>query len=116
MTDEELKAKIAKLEAQNEKLTEEIEELKKQLRENKASDDQRHKEIKEIQKEHHKENLTWGKIGALGTPLTILLTILATYFKKNGKNEGNGSKTKENKGESKPDLAGIAEIIREVKK
>src|SRR5436853_6624587 len=115
MNDDELKAKIAKLEAQNEKLTEEIEDLKKQLRENKASDDQRHKEIKEIQREHHKENLTWGKIGALGTPLTILLTLLDPYFTK--KKEKNGAeKPKEKPAASKSDLAGIAEIIREVKK
>lgn len=113
MIDEELKAKIAKLEAQNEKLTEEIEELKKQLKENKTNDDQRHKELKELQKEHHKENLTWGKIGALATPLTILLTLLAPLFKKKPEQE---EKPKKTNGESKNDLSHIVEIIKEVKK
>ena len=60
MNDEELKAKIAKLEAQNEKLTEEIEDLKKQLAKNKASDDQRHKELQELQRTPQRE-LNVGK-------------------------------------------------------
>lgn len=110
MNDEELKARIAKLEAQNEKLTEELEALKKLLRENTEADNKRHKEYLEQHKQQHKENLTWGKIGALGTPLTILITLLAPLLKK--KNGGNEERSKKDKG----DLAGIAEIIREVKK
>jgi hypothetical protein len=61
----------------------EIDLLKKELKKNKENDDKRHKEIKEIQKAHHGENLHWNKIGALATPITLLLPFLAYFFKSN---------------------------------
>jgi len=115
---EELKKKIEKLETQDKKLIEEIKELKKQLKENTEWDIKRHKEIKQLQEDHHKENLVWNKLGGLGalaTPATILLTLLASYLKKKNVTDNNGESKAKPK-ESKTDLSGIAEIIREVKK
>lgn len=60
----------------------EIELLKNELKENKKNDDKRHKEVKRIEKEHHSENLHWNKIQALATPITMLLPLLAYFWKR----------------------------------
>ncbi len=62
----------------------EIDLLKKELKENTKNDRKRHEDIKQIQKEHHRDNLKWNKISAIGgivsTPLTLIISALA-YFK-----------------------------------
>ena len=64
----------------------EIDILKKELTENKKNDDKRHADIKKIQQEHHQDNLKWNKIsaigGALGTPITVILSLVAYFMNK----------------------------------
>lgn len=88
MTDSE---EIAKLKAKVKELKKQLAENKQALAENKEADEKRHKELKEQLENHHKDNLLWSKVSALGTPMAITFIFsLIAYFLRKGKKDDKG--------------------------